>query len=158
MLLCNHLKITSFHATIHYISNHKTMTDCIICKIINNEIPGYKVYEDDSLLAFLDIKPRAKGHTVVVLKRHAPTVEDLTEEEVKVLFATVKKVAAKLKVTLKPDGFSIGWNNGSAAGQVVPHLHVHIMPRWNGDGGGNMHTIVNNPGDVSVADLAKMFK
>ena len=130
---------------------------CIICKIINNEIPGYKVYEDDTKLAFLDIMPRSKGHTVAVLKRHAPTIEELSEEEVKDLFAVVKKVADKIKSALKPDGFSIGWNNGSAAGQVVPHLHVHIIPRWDGDGGGNMHSIINNPSKDNLSDLLKLI-
>ena len=130
---------------------------CIICKIINNEIPSYKVYENDTKLAFLDIMPRSKGHTVVVLKRHALAVEDLSEEEVKDLFAAVKKVADKIKTALKPDGFSIGWNNGSAAGQVIPHLHVHIIPRWNGDGGGNMHSIINNPGKEKPEDLIKII-
>ena len=131
--------------------------DCIVCKIIKKEIPNYKVYEDGAKLAFLDIQPRSKGHTVIVLKRHAPTVEELSEEEIKDLFAAVKKVVAKIKVTLKPDGFSIGWNNGSAAGQVVPHLHVHIIPRWQGDGGGNMHSIINNPSKDSLEDLAKLI-
>lgn len=69
----------------------------------------------------------------------------------------VKKVAGKIKATLKPDGFSIGWNNGPAAGQVVPHLHVHIIPRWDGDGGGNMHSIINNPGKDKLEDLLKLI-
>ena len=131
--------------------------NCIFCKIIKKEIPNYTVYEDNNSLAFLDIMPRAKGHTVVIPKRHALTAADLTEEEMKDLFVAVKKTAAKIKATLKPDGFNIGWNDGTSAGQVVPHLHVHIMSRWNGDGGGNMHSIINNPGAEKPEDLIKLI-
>lgn len=131
--------------------------DCIFCKIIKKEIPNYTVYEDSVKLAFLDINPCSKGHTVVILKRHAPTVEELRDEEIRDLFAAVKKVADKIKAALKPDGFSIGWNDGPAAGQVVPHLHVHIIPRWSGDGDGNMHSIINNPSKDSLEDLLKLI-
>ena len=63
----------------------------------------------------------------------------------------------KLKMKLKPDGFNVGWNDGEVAGQVVPHLHIHIFPRYKGDGGGSVHSIVNNPGRMSVQEVAKLF-
>ena len=126
------------------------MENCIFCKIIKGEIPNYTVYEDDKTLAFLDIAPRSPGHTVVIPKSHVERVSDLADDSVSALFSAVKKTAAKIETALKPDGFNIGWNDGAAAGQVVPHLHIHILPRWTGDGGGNMHSIVNNPGEMSV--------
>ena len=126
------------------------MENCIFCKILKGEIPNYTVYEDDKTLAFLDIAPRSPGHTVVIPKSHVERVSDLADDSVSALFSAVKKTAVKIEAALKPDGFNIGWNDGAAAGQVVPHLHIHILPRWTGDGGGNMHSIVNNPGEMSV--------
>lgn len=131
--------------------------NCIFCKIVSGEIPNYTVYQDNHALAFLDIHPHAKGHTVVIPKIHAETIFDMNEELFKEMAPAIQKTAEILQHKLNPDGFSIGWNHGEAGGQVVPHLHVHIMPRWKNDGGGNIHSIVNNPGDASVADIAKLF-
>ena len=134
------------------------MKDCIFCKIVKGEIPCHKVYEDDSTLAFLDVKPHAKGHTVVIPKKHGEFVTDFSDEEFSYVVIKVKKIMEKLKQKLQPDGFNVGWNNGSAAGQVVPHLHIHIMPRWNNDGGGSMHSIINNPREVSVEEVVELLK
>ena len=134
------------------------MENCIFCKIVKGEIPCHKVYEDDSILAFLDIKPHSKGHTVVIPKSHAETVFGLNDESLQNLMIKVKEIMVLLDEKLSPDGFNVGWNHNSAGGQVVPHLHVHIFPRYNGDGGGSMHSIISNPGDVSVDELAELFK
>ncbi len=131
--------------------------DCIFCKIINKEIPNYTVYEDENTLAFLDIHPHAKGHTVVVPKKHAEKVSDLEDDQIAGLFQAVKKTMARIESALSPDGYNVGWNDRPAAGQVVPHLHVHIMPRWQGDGGGSMHSIVKAPGNTPVAEIAALF-
>ena len=131
--------------------------DCIFCKIIKGEIPNYTVYEDEHVLAFLDINPHAKGHTVVIPKVHAETFLDLNEELLEHLFIGVKKTMEKINNVLNPDGFNVGWNEKPAAGQVVPHLHVHIMPRYEGDEGGSMHSVINNSGDSSVEELSKLF-
>lgn len=133
------------------------MPDCIFCKIIKGEVPNYTVYEDKAVLAFLDIFPHAKGHTVVVPKRHIDTYFDLSDDETDKLSAGIKKVMEKIQAVLKPDGFNVGWNQSPAGGQVVPHLHIHILPRYEGDGGGSMHSIIKNPGDVAVGEVAKMF-
>jgi histidine triad (HIT) family protein len=121
--------------------------DCIFCKISQGDIPSEKVYENDKVLAFLDIKPHARGHTVVIPKEHGETVFDLAEDDYIAVMEAVVVVMKKLK-KLEPDGFNVGWNHNTAGGQVVPHLHVHVMPRYHGDGGGSMHSIVNKPGDV----------
>ncbi len=134
------------------------MDTCLFCKIIKKEIPAHIIYEDKDSLAFLDIKPHSKGHTVVIPKKHAVTPFDLDEESFQELLLDVKKVMEKLRDILYPDGFNVGWNQNTAAGQVVPHLHIHIFPRYNGDGGGSMHSIINNPGRMSVDDVAKLFK
>ncbi len=133
------------------------MHTCIFCKIIAGEIPNYTVYEDDYTLAFLDIYPTTKGHTVVIPKVHTETVLGLNEAFTKEFFAGVKRTQEKIAQVLSPDGFNIGWNQGDAGGQAVKHLHVHILPRWNGDGGGSMHSIVKKESDVSVQDIANLF-
>ena len=132
------------------------MEDCIFCKIVREEIPCHKIYEDDNSLAFLDIKPHAKGHTVFIPKKHGETAFDFTENDLSEFFPAVRKVMEILKEKLNPDGFNVGWNNGSTAGQVVPHLHIHIFPRYEGDGGGSMHSMINNP-QIDVEEVAKLF-
>jgi len=134
------------------------MEDCIFCKITKGEIPNHTVYEDQKVLAFLDIHPHAKGHTVVIPKVHAETYFDLNEDLLEHLSLGIKRTMEKIDKVLNPDGYNVGWNHGTVAGQVVPHLHVHIMPRWEGDGSGSMHTIINNAGDKSVEEIAELFK
>jgi histidine triad (HIT) family protein len=134
------------------------MADCIFCKIASGEIPAHKVYEDESCFAFLDIKPHAKGHTVVIPKKHGTVLSDFNDKDIQYLILGVKKSMDKIKKVLSSDGFNVGWNQGSVAGQIVPHLHIHIMPRYINDGGGSMHSIINNPGKESVDEVAKKFK
>ena len=133
------------------------MDKCIFCKIAQKEIKSNIVYEDENSLAFLDVKPHAKGHTVIIPKEHAVTIFDVEDESYANLMKTVKKTMSVLKDKLHTDGFNVGWNHNTAGGQVVPHLHIHIFPRYNGDGGGSMHTIINNP-QVSVEQVAELFK
>ncbi|MBI4021566.1 MAG: HIT family protein [Candidatus Aenigmarchaeota archaeon] len=108
--------------------------DCLFCRIVQGEIPSKKVYEDSGALAFLDINPRNPGHTLVIPKRHAETIFDLPEAEAARLFPAVKKVAAMVKSGMQAQGISICQNNGSAAGQVVGHLYVHVIPRFLSEG------------------------
>jgi histidine triad (HIT) family protein len=130
--------------------------NCIFCKIGNGEIESEKVFESDNTLAFLDNKPHAKGHTVVIPKKHALTVFEL--DNLSKLMNDVKETMQKIQTVLNPDGFNVGWNHNSAGGQVVPHLHIHIFPRYNSDGGGSMHSIITNPGSLSVQEVGKLFK
>ncbi|MEK6938249.1 MAG: HIT family protein [Nanoarchaeota archaeon] len=134
------------------------MPECIFCKIGKKEIPSYIVYEDKNCLAFLDIKPHAKGHTVVIPKKHGTLIFDFTDEDFQLLMHGVKKTIEKINKKLNPDGFNVGWNSGSIAGQVVPHLHLHIFPRYADDGGGSMHSILKNPSRMNVEEVAKLLK
>ena len=108
--------------------------DCIFCKIINNEIPSVKLYEDDRVFAFLDINPLNAGHLLVIPKAHAETIQEISEADFVAVAAATHKLAAAVKKALNPDGINLMQLNGKAANQVVPHLHVHIVPRWSGDG------------------------
>ncbi len=134
------------------------MEDCIFCKIGSGKIPAHKVFEDKDFLAFLDIHPHALGHTVIIPKVHAQNIFDLDETKTRKLMITVKRVMQIIQEKLKPDGFNTGWNHNSAGGQIIPHLHLHIFPRFNGDGGGSMHSIIKNPGNKSVEEVAKLFR
>lgn len=108
------------------------MTPCIFCKIIAHELPSTQVYEDKDTLAFLDIKPVNPGHTLVIPKKHFENIHDMPDALVGKVAIAAKKVAdAILKLGAK--GVNIGMNNGEAAGQIVFHAHVHVMPRYGND-------------------------
>jgi histidine triad (HIT) family protein len=132
--------------------------DCIFCKIINKEIPNFTVFEDENVLAFLDIFPHAKGHTVVIPKKHFADSSEMNGEDWKKFCSGIKKARDRIAEVLSPDGFNVGWNESPEAGQVVPHLHVHIFPRYKGDGGGSVHSIIKNPGGLSPKELHKKFE
>ena len=107
--------------------------DCVFCAIAAGEIPCFKVYEDESVLAYLDINPFAKGHTLVIPKAHAADLQDIDDAALADLVVHVKRIAAHVKEALGCDGYNIMQNNGAAAGQTVRHIHFHIVPRWEGD-------------------------
>ncbi len=118
------------------------MNDCIFCKILVGDIPAEIVYEDKDAIAFMDISPVTKGHVLVIPREHYKDVIDVPEEILQKMIVVAKKIAPKIVEAVGADGFNIGINNGKAAGQVVYHLHMHVMPRyeydnlkmWEGDG------------------------
>ncbi len=110
------------------------MSDCIFCSIIKGEIPCTKVYEDDKIFSFLDIVPVNKGHTLVIPKEHKETILDLSEDSFRGLMAAVQKIAKAVIKAVGAKGFNVHINNGEVAGQVVKHAHIHIIPRFDGDG------------------------
>jgi histidine triad (HIT) family protein len=109
------------------------MTDCIFCKIIAGEIPSEKVYEDEHVYAFLDIKPVNPGHVLLIPKAHYADLFEMPDETIELMAKILKKLAQAVKTSLQPDGINIGMNNGSAAGQLIFHAHMHIMPRLKTD-------------------------
>ncbi|MDP2695633.1 MAG: HIT family protein [bacterium] len=132
--------------------------DCLFCKIAKKEIPAEIIYEDDNTVAFLDIQPIAPGHAMVIPKDHAENVLDLPDEKVGPVFLTIKTITAILNTALRPSGFTVGINHGKAAGQAIDHLHVHVIPRFAGDGGKSMHSIVKNPPQESIKEIANKLK
>jgi histidine triad (HIT) family protein len=108
--------------------------NCLFCKIISGEIPAFRVYEDDAVIAFLDIKPVNPGHTLIVPKAHSEGFHDASEETLKQVAIVTQKVAKALVATLGVPAFNIMQNNGAVAGQVIPHLHLHVIPRHSDDG------------------------
>lgn len=105
----------------------------IFARIISGEIPAAKVYEDALTLAFLDIGPASRGHTLVIPKDAYPDLWSMPPELLAAVSATTQRVAQALRDALHPDGLNVVQNNGEAAGQTVFHYHVHLIPRWNGD-------------------------
>ncbi len=119
------------------------MKNCIICKIVAGEVPAKKIYEDKNFMAFLDINPITDGHTMLVPKQHFQTIFELPENLNSGLVTAVKKVSQKIKNSqLEPSGFNFGINHMPSAGQEVEHLHLHIIPRKENDGGGSVQTIL----------------
>ncbi len=104
--------------------------ECIFCKIIHGEIPAAVVYEDSDFIGFLDINPRSRGHTLIIPKRHYTTLLEMDEETLQRLGVVLKHVADHLVRVLDAKGFNILSNNGESAGQVVKHVHFHIIPRY----------------------------
>jgi histidine triad (HIT) family protein len=108
--------------------------DDLFLKIIKEELPSYKIYEDEHTYAFLTIGPNTKGHTLVIPKKYAENIYDIDEDSLSHVIKSVQKVAKLLKESLKADGIKIAQNNEVAGGQAVFHLHFHVIPRYRGDG------------------------
>lgn len=110
------------------------MPDCIFCEIIKGSIPSKTFFEDDEVIAFLDINPTAKGHSLIVPKNHFNLIYDPSEDKIGKVFKSVSKVSKLIRDKLECDGFNLLVNQGKLAGQEVDHFHIHIIPRYKGDG------------------------
>ena len=115
-------------------TNNNHNEECVFCKIIDGTIPAYKIYEDDETLAILDIAPTNYGHTLVIPKDHTENIYTLSPELACRLMLTAQKMAVSVKNGLDVDGINMIMNNESAAGQIINHAHIHIIPRTNDDG------------------------
>ncbi|MDO8460900.1 MAG: HIT family protein [bacterium] len=130
--------------------------DCIFCKIVNKKAPALVVFEDNESLAFLELFPSAPGHSMVMLKRHGLSILDYSDKELGRLMASVKKVADKTKKALNCDSITIGINHLERRG--VPHLHIHLIPRWENDKGGIIQSVVKNPLKVRRETIAEKIR
>jgi histidine triad (HIT) family protein len=108
-------------------------SNCIFCKIIAGEIPSATVYEDDDFKAIMDIFPAAKGHIIILPRKHSANLFELDDEIAAKALLIARKLAKAMKEELKCDGINLLQNNGEAAGQSVFHFHIHLIPRFNGD-------------------------
>lgn len=106
---------------------------CIFCKIVAGEAPAYRIYEDDSVVSFMDIFPWARGHSLVVPKRHATTIFDIAERDVTAVIQAARRIAPVLAEQVGAEGMNLLQSNGRAAWQTVDHFHLHLIPRWAGD-------------------------
>ncbi len=110
--------------------------ECVFCKIRDGLIPSVKVFEDERILAIMDINPLNEGHLLVIPKAHAATIYDIAEDDLGRSAVVAKRIALAAQRALRPDGLNLVQANGVAAFQSVPHFHLHLIPRWNGDGKG----------------------
>lgn len=134
------------------------MSACIFCKIVDGSIPSFKLYEDENVMAFLDISQTTKGHTLVIPKAHSGNVLEIESEELdKALMAAVRTVAKKLKRVLKCDGFNIVSNIEEVAGQTVFHTHIHIIPRYGANDGFNQTYTQNDFDPVLLEQLQQQI-
>lgn len=108
--------------------------DCIFCKIANGEIPSKTLYEDGDFRVILDLGPATKGHALILPKEHAADLFELSEETASKVLVVARRVAARMAEKLHCDGMNLVQNNGKAAGQTVPHFHLHMIPRYQDDG------------------------
>ncbi|MBC8379310.1 MAG: HIT family protein [Planctomycetes bacterium] len=108
--------------------------DCIFCKIASGQIPSLKIFENDHILAFIDIGPVSDGHTLVIPKQHYGTLDQMTPEIMAEIAKVLPMLAASIQKAMKSEGYNVLCNNGSAAGQIVEHIHFHIIPRNANDG------------------------
>lgn len=132
--------------------------DCLFCRIIKKEISAEIIYEDDTVIALLDIHPVAPGHVMVLPRVHAATILEVPDTSLQGLFGAVKHVTGLLLAVLAPSGFTIGINHGTVSGQTIDHLHVHVIPRWLHDGGGSIHSVVRNVPRESVHEIAERIR
>lgn len=127
--------------------------DCIFCSIVSGDIPSRNVYEDEDVLAFLDANPLAAGHTLVIPKDHHERMDDLPSDPASDVLDTLYRLVPQVENAVDADGTTIAFNNGPAAGQEVPHIHGHIIPRFENDGGGPIHGITGARPDLSDDEL-----
>lgn len=110
------------------------MNDCVFCKIIKGELPSYKIYEDESFLAILDINPINPGHVLLIFKEHYKSVYDLPDKLLNKSGPILKKLAISIKNGIGAEGINIIMNNENISGQMIPHAHFHIITRFTNDG------------------------
>jgi len=110
------------------------MDGCVFCKMVAGEIPVAKVYEDEAVFAFLDIGPISDGHTLVIPKEHCTRIHECAPDILGDVALRLGKIAKAVVTAVNADGYNVLSNNGPAAGQVVDHLHFHVVPRKTGDG------------------------
>ena len=127
--------------------------DCIFCSIVEGDIPGRIVHEDEETLAFLDANPLVEGHTLVVPKAHHERVNDLPADIAGAVGRAIAVVVPAVEDAVDAPASTVAYNNGEAAGQEVPHVHAHVVPRTPEDGGGPIHALFSDRPDLSEAAL-----
>lgn len=130
------------------------MSDCIFCQIVAGEIPSARIYEDDQVLAFLDITQVTKGHTLIIPKQHSRNLLEMDPATAGHLFSLVPKIAHHLTKTLGASGLNLVNNNEEAAGQTVFHTHIHLLPRFDQNDGLQINFQTNQPDFAALGQLA----
>jgi len=132
---------------------------CLFCAIAAGRVPAHVVYEDDRVVAFLDIHPSAPGHTLIIPRAHVTRIEDLSPEDASALFTALHRLTKPIREAVEAEAATVGINDGPGSGQEVPHVHVHVIPRQRGDGG-TLIQLVARTGTrgTSLADVADKIR
>ena len=133
------------------------MSDCVFCRIVAKTIPATVVHEDEHTLAFMDIGQVNPGHVLVALKAHAENIFALQDAQAAALFRSAARVARAIRAAFEPEGLSVYQANGSVAGQTVLHFHLHLVPRYQGDGMA-LTWPVKNPPREKLVDYADKIR
>lgn len=133
-------------------------SNCIFCKIINGEIKSAKIYEDEFVLAFIDISQVTKGHTLIIPKEHQANIYELSEKNAAALFEVVPKIANAIKQTFNPEGMNLISNTGEVANQTVFHFHLHLIPRYSKTEDGFKAQWANHMDHYTPEDLQQIAK
>ncbi|MCJ7573419.1 HIT family protein [Candidatus Bathyarchaeota archaeon] len=132
---------------------------CLFCAIAAGRVPAHVVYEDDRVVAFLDIHPSAPGHTLIIPRAHVTRIEDLSPEDASALFTALHRLTKPIREAVEAEAATVGINDGPGSGQEVPHVHIHVIPRRRGDGG-TLIQLVARTGTrgTSLADVADKIR
>jgi histidine triad (HIT) family protein len=131
-------------------------SECIFCGIVDGEIPSYTVYEDEETVAFLDANPLSPGHTLVIPRTHHERLNDVPGETASALYETLHRVVPAVEESVDAEATTVAFNNGEAAGQEVPHVHGHVVPRFAGDGARPIHALLEDRPDLSEDELDRI--
>ncbi|GIW65179.1 MAG: hydrolase [Candidatus Parcubacteria bacterium] len=134
------------------------MNKCIFCQIVKKELAAYVINESENFVAFLDIYPHSPGHTILIPKGHYDNFRKLPSLLGEEFLRVAQETMMILSKALGNDDFTLGVNEGKLAGQVVPHFHFHIIPRFVNDGGGSIHAVVFNPQNFSLEEIYQKIK
>jgi histidine triad (HIT) family protein len=132
--------------------------NCIFCKIAQKKIDAKIIDENENAIAFLDAFPLTAGHTLVITKNHYAKLQDVEFDRIKQLFSLASKILPSIEKGTGVQSTLIAIHNGKDAGQEIPHLHVHIVPRKLGDGGGSIHSMFDSSHRLEEGEMIKVFK
>jgi histidine triad (HIT) family protein len=132
--------------------------ECIFCKVALKKIPTNIIIENDKAMAFLDAYPLSKGHTLIIPKAHYSKIQELDEDSSQSLFNILWKITNPIEKAVGVNSSTIAIHNGKEAGQEVPHVHIHVIPRKRGDGAGPVHSMFKNKPNVSSFDMSSIVE
>ncbi|AEM37939.1 histidine triad (HIT) protein [Pyrolobus fumarii 1A] len=134
------------------------MTDCIFCRIVRGDIPAHKIYEDEKVVAFLDIYPINPGHTLIVPKEHYERLDQVPPETLDAMIRAAARIAPAILRATGATGYNVVVNVGKSAGQEIMHVHLHVIPRREGDGCHIMHCARSKPSNEELAKTAEAIR
>lgn len=132
--------------------------ECIFCKIAQKKIPTNIIIENDKAMAFLDAYPLSKGHTLIIPKDHYSKIQELDENSSQSLFNILWKITNPIEKAMGVNSSTIAIHNGKEAGQEIPHVHIHVIPRKRGDGAGPVHSMFRNKPEVRSFDMSSLVE